>query len=181
MDATLEQRAATAQRRVATPSVRALALRRVERHEPDLAEIARPNAPAQLLRDRLVRVVLGYEHAPSGGTRRGANDVRVTRPHERRLLDDHVLTCREGLLRQLAVRHRRRRDERDVDERLGQPIFIRSECATPSVAPAIVFGAGAIEAREEQLDAADASQRAGMNPGRRAAAEEENAKLFGCR
>ena len=62
--AALEECAA-AQRRVPTPSVRALPLRGVECHEPDLTEIPRLDESPQMIGDRLANVVLGDEQAPT--------------------------------------------------------------------------------------------------------------------
>jgi hypothetical protein len=74
-----------------------------------------------VLGHRLVHIVLGDEHVQRSRVRDCPDSVGVGRSHERRLLDDDVLAGPKRQERELAVRHRRRSDDRNVDGVVGQP------------------------------------------------------------
>jgi hypothetical protein len=66
VDAALEQRPVTGQRRVVTPVGRGLPLHSIDVNELELAEVSAGDRVAQQDRQRLVEIVLGHQHLAIG-------------------------------------------------------------------------------------------------------------------
>jgi hypothetical protein len=115
VDAALEERATARLARIVPPAVRRLTLHGGQVDEPDIADLAGREHAAQDARERLVRVVLGHQHAALVVACGRGHDVEVGRVQEGRLFHDHVLARAQGAQRQLQVRRRGRGHEDRMD------------------------------------------------------------------
>ncbi len=177
MDAAFEQRAAAGQRRIVPPVGRHLGLQRVQVNESNVPDVPVLDDLAEPPRQRLVEIVLGDQHLPSGRRRGHRHLVEIRRSQERRLLDDHVLARRKCAERPFEVSRGRQRDEHHGDLGAFDRRRIVGEVARPPVPSGSGGGSAGVAAGVKPPHLwRNRAQRLAVDPGREARSEKRDPK-----